>query len=105
MAFRVTAATSIPRGTAGRVAIPRWLFASPIWSQASLEARTCFVQIAARYDGENNGRIEFRIRDAHLSRSRASTAFEELQELASPSTSMQGLTRSPHGACRTCVAM
>ena len=81
MAYRINAATSIPRGKAGRVAIPRWLLSSPIWSQASLEARTCFVQIAARYDGENNGRIEFRIRDAHLSRSRASAAFEELEEL------------------------
>jgi hypothetical protein len=81
MAFRITAATSIPRGSAGRVAIPRWLFASPIWLQASPEAKVCFVQIASRYDGENNGKIEFGIRDTRLSRSRASEAFEELQEL------------------------
>lgn len=81
MAYRITTTTSVPRGKAGRIAVPRWLFQSPIWFQASLEAKACFVQIASRYDGENNGRIEFGIRDAHLSRSRASTAFEELQEL------------------------
>jgi hypothetical protein len=84
MAYRLTTTTSVPRGTAGRVAVPRWLFQSPIWFQASLDAKACFVQIASLFDGENNGKIEFRVREAQrlgLTRSRASAAFDSLQEL------------------------
>jgi hypothetical protein len=108
MAYRITATTSVQRGKAGRVAVPRWLFQSPIWFQASLDAKACFVQIAALFDGENNGKIEFGIRDAQrlrLTRSKASAAFENIQELGLAVNVNAGATRSRRGALLTCIAM
>ena len=35
----------IPRGKAGRVYVPRWIFDSPVWRDASVEMRACFVEM------------------------------------------------------------
>jgi hypothetical protein len=74
-----------PRGKAGRIAIPRWLMSSPIWYEASLETKACFVEIAALFDGNNNGKLPFGVRAAGwklgISRARARKALADLQSL------------------------
>jgi len=74
-----------PRGHAGRIAIPRWLLSSPIWHEASVDAKACFVEITALFDGHNNGRLKFGITSAErklgISRSRARKALSDLRGL------------------------
>lgn len=74
-----------PRGKAGRIAIPRWLMWSPIWHEASLETKACFVEIAALFNGHNNGQLKFGVSSAALelgiSRARARKALSDLQSL------------------------
>jgi hypothetical protein len=85
MSTKVIEAYSTPRGKAGRIFIPRWLFDAPVWTIAPLETKLCFVEIAALYDGANNGYLKFGASDAQsklrTTRKRAEQALIDLNDL------------------------
>ena len=85
MTNKVSALYQTPRGKAGRTHLPRWLFEAPIWNVAPLETKLCFVEIAALYDGANNGFLKFGISDAQrklrTTRKRAAQALVDLNDL------------------------
>jgi hypothetical protein len=66
------------------VRLYHWLLNSEAWRSLSPNARALYVEIVARYNGSNNGRIGFSVRDAgnilHIGKNAASAAFRELQE-------------------------
>src|SRR5262245_21320904 len=59
------------------------LLRSPAWQSLPVAARALYVEIAARYNGRNNGRIAFSVRDAkealHLGQRTIYRAFNALQ--------------------------
>jgi hypothetical protein len=42
-----------------------WLLDSPAWLSLPCIARALYVQIAKRYNGANNGRISYSVREAY----------------------------------------
>jgi hypothetical protein len=70
---------SIPRF----VGLRYWLLDSPAWLSLPCNARALYVQIAKRYNGANNGRISYSVREAYkelkISKSTAFRAFRVLQ--------------------------
>lgn len=64
------------------VRLYHWLLKSPAWQSLPPNARAIYIEMAARYNGANNGRISFSVREAvHLLRIGKSTASRELARL------------------------
>jgi hypothetical protein len=62
-----------------------YMLKTDAWKALSAAARAVYIQIGLRYDGFNNGRISFSVRDAAsecgLAKDTASRAFKELVDL------------------------
>jgi hypothetical protein len=62
-----------------------YMLKTDAWKALSAAARAVYIQIGLRYDGFNNGRISFSVRDAAsecgLAKDTASRAFKELGDL------------------------
>jgi len=60
-----------------------WLMDSPAWRSLPCNARALYVQLARRYNGGNNGRISYSVRqasqDLHIGKHAAVLAFKALQ--------------------------
>ena len=67
------------------LALHHYMLKTDAWRALSAPARAVYVQIGFRYDGFNNGRIEFSVRDAAsecgLAKNTANKAFKELVDL------------------------
>ena len=46
------------------VSLPHWMLQSPAWRSLSPVARGVFIELAAIYNGSNNGRLALSARDA-----------------------------------------
>jgi hypothetical protein len=66
------------------VRLYHWFLRCEAWRSLSPNARALYVEIAARYNGSNNGRISFSVREAakllHISKSVAARTLVELQD-------------------------
>lgn len=65
------------------VRLGHYMLRSPAWKTLSANAKAVYLEIAARYNGRNNGEIGYAVREAEaigLPRSVASRALAELQE-------------------------
>jgi hypothetical protein len=64
------------------VALPHWMLKSTAWRLLSPVARSLFIELAAIYNGSNNGRLALSTRDAaervRCSKNTAARAFAEL---------------------------
>jgi len=64
------------------VSLPHYMIQSPAWRSLSTVSRSVFVELAAIYNGSNNGRIALSARDAAeavgSSKDTAARAFTEL---------------------------
>jgi hypothetical protein len=62
-----------------------YLTQSDAWKALSAAARALYVQIGSRYNGGNNGKLAFSVRDAarecNIARNTAAVAFRELVDL------------------------
>jgi hypothetical protein len=73
-----------------RGSIPRfvwlrfWLIDTPAWRSLSCNARVLYVQLARKYNGRNNGRISYSVREAsqelNIGKTAAVGAFQALQD-------------------------
>jgi hypothetical protein len=75
------------RGSIERfVSLRYWLLESAAWRSLPCNARALYIQIARRYNGANNGRISYSVRQASeelkISKSTALRAFRALQDRA-----------------------
>ena len=65
------------------VSLRHWVLDSPAWLSLPCNARALYVQLAKRYNGANNGRISYSVREAYeelkISKSTAHRAFRVLQ--------------------------
>ncbi len=73
------------RSTTDRfVSLPHWMLQSPAWRSLSPVARSIFIELAAIYNGSNNGRIALSVRDAaervRCSKNTAARALAELTQ-------------------------
>ena len=70
--------------TPRHVRLYHWLLRSEAWQSLSPNARALYIEIAARYNGSNNGRIHFSIREAAdvlgIGKNAAAKALAQLQE-------------------------
>jgi hypothetical protein len=61
-----------------------WMLESPAWKSIPGEAQTLYLQVVRRYNGSNNGRISFSVREAaavlNVSRGHAKYLFDMLQD-------------------------
>ena len=66
------------------VRLYHWLMATAAWKSLNGNQRAIYVEMAARYDGSNNGRIPYSVRDAadslHISKATAARDLAALQE-------------------------
>ena len=66
------------------VRIHAWVMRTPAWQSLTPKARVGLVEIAARYNGTNNGRIALSVREAadacNINKDTAAKAFKELIE-------------------------
>jgi len=66
------------------VRLYHWLLRSEAWQSLSPNARALYIEIAARYNGSNNARIHFSIREAAdvlgIGKNAAAKAIAQLQE-------------------------
>jgi len=66
------------------VSLPHWALQSPAWRSLSPVSRSVFIELAAIYNGSNNGRIALSARDAaeraRCSKNTAARAFAELTQ-------------------------
>jgi biotin operon repressor len=76
--------TGRSKKAARHVRLYYWMMATPAWKSLSGNQRAIYVEMAARYNGSNNGRIHFSTREAasavHISRATAWRALVVLQE-------------------------
>jgi hypothetical protein len=73
------------RGSVERfVGLKHWLFDSPAWRSLPCNARALYVQLARQYNGRNNGRISYSVRqasqDLNIGKATALRAFQALQD-------------------------
>jgi hypothetical protein len=65
------------------VLLRHWLLKSPAWRSLPVGARALYVELVLRYNGHNNGRISYSLREAvealHISKSTADHLFTILQ--------------------------
>ena len=61
-----------------------WLLNSQAWNSLSGNARALYVELAQRYNGSNNGRIPYSVREAvralHVSKATVSRLFRGLED-------------------------
>jgi hypothetical protein len=60
-----------------------WLMDSPAWQSLPCNARALYVELAKRYNGNNNGRISYGVREArklHIGKTAAGQALRFLQD-------------------------
>src|SRR5262249_58648087 len=66
------------------VKLRHWLLSSQAWNSLSGNARALYVELAQRYNGSNNGRIPYSVREAvpalHVSKATLSRLFRELED-------------------------
>jgi len=66
------------------VSLPHWMLQSSAWRSLSPVARSVFIELAAIYNGSNNGRIALSVRDAagrvRCSKNTAARALAELTQ-------------------------
>jgi len=64
------------------VSLPHWMLRSPAWRSLSPVGRSVLIELAAIYNGSNNGRLALSTRDAaeraRCSKNTAARAFSEL---------------------------
>jgi hypothetical protein len=76
------------------VRLYHWLLKSAAWQSLSANARATYVEMAARYDGTNNGEIPYSCREAvaslHVGQTTAVRALRELQERGFIAVTRQG---------------
>src|SRR5262245_44256973 len=64
--------------------LKHWLLKSPAWQSLNGNARAIYIEIALRYNGSNNGRISYSVREAkealHISADSARRMLVVLQE-------------------------
>lgn len=62
--------------------INHWVMNTPAWKDLSANARAIYLEIMKRYNGSNNGRIGYSVRqgaqELNVSKGTASKAFKEL---------------------------
>jgi hypothetical protein len=73
------------RGSRERyVALRHWMLQSAAWRSLPATARAIYVEIAQRYNGNNNGRISYSVREGaealHISKDTANRALKILEE-------------------------
>ena len=72
------------RGEGRHIRLHHYMLRSAAWSDLSANARALYVQVAARYNGSNNGRVPYSLRDAatelRIGKATAMRAFAELVE-------------------------
>src|SRR5258705_11518623 len=66
------------------VSLRDWLLESPAWRSLSCNARALYLELAKRYNGRNNGRISYGLREAfkalHIGKTAAQAALLLLQD-------------------------
>jgi hypothetical protein len=66
------------------VLLRHWLLKSPAWRSLPVGARALYIELALRYNGSNNGRIPYSLREAvealHISKETARHLFRILRE-------------------------
>ena len=66
------------------VRLYHWFLKSEAWQSLAPNARALYIEIITRYNGSNNSRIGFSVRDAakilHIGKNAAADAFEDLQD-------------------------
>jgi hypothetical protein len=66
------------------VRLRHWLLNSQAWNSLSGNARALYVELAQRYNGSNNGRTPYSVREAvlalHVSKATVSRLFRELED-------------------------
>jgi DNA-binding transcriptional regulator YhcF (GntR family) len=59
-----------------------WLLKSPAWLSLTAAERAVYIQLASRYNGSNNGKVAFSVRDAarecRISKDTAGRAYKAL---------------------------
>jgi hypothetical protein len=69
---------------ARHVRLYHWLLKTEAWQSLSPNSRAIYIEMASRYNGSNNGRIPFSLREAaallHIGRHAAAAAMVELQD-------------------------
>jgi hypothetical protein len=86
------------------VALPHWMLRSPAWRSLAPVARCVFVELAAIYNGGNNGFLALSARDAAertgCSKNTASLALKELRAKGFIELAQRGHfdRKSPHAA-------
>lgn len=66
------------------LSLRHWLLQSKAWRSLPGKARALYIELAARYNGSNNGRIPYSAREAiaalHISKSTAARLFKVLED-------------------------
>jgi hypothetical protein len=66
------------------VSLRYWLLRSPAWRSLPATARALYIEIAERYNGRNNGRISYSVREGcealHISKSTSKQLLDVLQD-------------------------
>jgi hypothetical protein len=69
---------------ARHVRLYHWLLKTEAWQSLSPNSRAIYIEMASRYNGSNNGRIPFSLREAavllHIGKHAAAAALVELQD-------------------------
>jgi hypothetical protein len=65
------------------VRLYHWLLRSEAWQSLSANARAIYIEMAARYNGSNNGYVPFSVRDTanrvHIGKNAAHAALRSLE--------------------------
>ena len=76
--------TGRSKKAARHVRLYHWVMATPAWKSLNGNQRALYVEIAARYDGSNNGRIPYSVREAaqalHIGKATAARDLIVLEE-------------------------
>jgi hypothetical protein len=76
--------TGRSKKAARHVRLYYWMMATPAWKSLNANQRAIYVEMAARYNGSNNGRIHFSTREAagalHIGRATAGRELAVLVE-------------------------
>ena len=76
--------TGRSKRAARHVRLYHWMMATPAWKSLNGNQRAIYVEIAARYDGSNNGRIPYSVREAaqalHIGKATAARDLIVLEE-------------------------
>jgi hypothetical protein len=86
--------TGRSKKSARHVRLHHWMMQTAAWKSLSGNERAIYVEMAARYNGSNNGRIHFSTREAaravHVSKATAARALAVLVERAASSSPRPG---------------